>query len=110
MDEFHKVCRLNNLGLNASEITILHGHFDTNKDGGVNYDEFLRAVRGRLAPVRKQIVSKIFNVLDKCAARSTRRALSRTSQASLSLSSLTRARRLFVCCAQARRRARLPDD
>jgi hypothetical protein len=108
MDEFHKVCRLNNLGLNASEITILHGHFDTNKDGGVNYDEFLRAVRGRLAPVRKQIVSKIFNVLDKCAARSTRRALAQAKP--LSLSSLTRARRLFVCCAQARRRARLPDD
>jgi hypothetical protein len=96
MDEFHKVCRLNNLGLNASEITILHGHFDTNKDGGVNYDEFLRAVRGRLAPVRKQIVSKIFNVLDKCAARSTRRALSRTSQASLSLFSHTRTASLCV--------------
>ena len=65
MDEFHKVCRLNNLGLNASEITILHGHFDRDKSGGVDYEEFLRAVRGRLSPVRKQIVKKIFDVLDK---------------------------------------------
>ena len=101
MDEFHKVCRLNNLGLNASEITILHGHFDTNKDGGVNYDEFLRAVRGRLAPVRKQIVSKIFNVLDKCAARSTRRALSRSSQASLSLSLFSHTRTAALCVLRA---------
>ena len=68
IEEFTKCCRLNNLGLSEPEVKLLHGHFDRDRSGGISYDEFLRVVRGRLAPVRKQIVKKIFDVLDKCAA------------------------------------------
>ena len=67
IEEFTKCCRLNNLGLSEPEVKLLHGHFDRDRSGGISYDEFLRVVRGRLAPVRKQIVKKIFDVLDKCA-------------------------------------------
>ena len=66
-DEFEKCCRLNNLGLSVSDVAVLHRHFDRDHSGGVGYEEFLRAVRGRLTPVRKQLVKKIFDVLDKCA-------------------------------------------
>lgn len=65
LEEFEKCCRLNNLGLNNSEIQKLHQYFDRDHSGGVGYEEFLRAVRGRLSPVRKQLVKKIFDVLDK---------------------------------------------
>ena len=54
-DEFTKCCRLNNLGLNNEEIGILFQAFDADRSGGVAYEEFLRAVRGRLSPVRKQL-------------------------------------------------------
>ena len=68
-EEFEKCCRLNNLGLNSQEIGILYRFFDRDHSGGISYNEFLRVVRGRLSPVRKQIVKKIFDVLDKCATR-----------------------------------------
>jgi Ca2+-binding EF-hand superfamily protein len=67
IDEFEKCCRLNNLGLSGSDVALLHRYFDRDHSGGVGYEEFLRAVRGRLSPVRKQSVKKIFDVLDKCA-------------------------------------------
>lgn len=65
-DEFEKCCRLNNLGLSSQDMALLHKHFDRDRSGSVGYEEFLRAVRGRLPPVRKQVVKKIFDVLDKC--------------------------------------------
>ena len=68
LEEFEKCCRLNNLGLTSQDISVLYGHFDRDRSGGVSYNEFLRVVRGRLSPVRKQIVKKIFDVLDKYAA------------------------------------------
>ena len=73
-EEFEKCCRLNNLGLSSSDMAVLHAHFDRDRSGGVGYEEFLRAVRGRLQPARKQVVKKIFDVLDKCA-RATNRTL-----------------------------------
>lgn len=67
-EEFQKCIRLNNLGLSSEETLLLMRHFDRDNSGDVGYEEFLRAVRGRLSPVRKQLVKKIFDVLDKCAA------------------------------------------
>lgn len=51
--------------MTAPDISLLHQYFDRDRSGGVGYEEFLRAVRGRLSPVRKQLVKKIFDVLDK---------------------------------------------
>ena len=64
-DEFAKCCRLNNLGLSSSDVNLLMKYFDHDGSGGVSYEEFLRALRGRLNPTRKHLVKKIFDVLDK---------------------------------------------
>ena len=34
-------------------------------NGSVNYEEFLRGVRGRLSPTRKKLVRQVFDALDK---------------------------------------------
>ena len=78
LEEFEKCCRLNNLGLTSQDIGVLYRHFDRDRSGGVSYNEFLRVVRGRLSPVRKQMVKKIFDVLDKCAARARHARHART--------------------------------
>lgn len=67
-EEFAKCCRLNNLGLSPSDVSILLKYFDKDGSGSVGYEEFLRALRGRLNPTRKHLVKKIFDVLDKCAS------------------------------------------
>ena len=40
-------------------------HFDTNKDGKISFDEFLRAVRGELNPHRLKFVHMAYDKLDK---------------------------------------------
>jgi Ca2+-binding EF-hand superfamily protein len=39
--------------------------FDQDGNGRVDYEEFLRGVRGRLSPTRKKMVRQIFDALDK---------------------------------------------
>jgi Ca2+-binding EF-hand superfamily protein len=39
--------------------------FDGDGNGRVDYEEFLRSVRGRLSPTRKKMVRQIFDALDK---------------------------------------------
>ena len=39
--------------------------FDTSRDGFIDYDEFLRAVRGPISPARQSLVKKAFVKLDK---------------------------------------------
>lgn len=39
--------------------------FDINRDGSVNYDEFLRTIRGELNEFRRNLVIKAFKVMDK---------------------------------------------
>lgn len=40
-------------------------HFDTNKDGQISFDEFLRAIRGDLNDRRRDMVHQAYRVLDK---------------------------------------------
>lgn len=40
-------------------------HFDTNRDGKISFDEFLRAVRGELNPHRLKFVKMAYAKLDK---------------------------------------------
>jgi len=63
-DEFAHACRINNLGLSDSEQRVLMRAFDQDGNGTVQYEEFLRGVRGRLSPVRKRLVRQIFDALD----------------------------------------------
>lgn len=39
--------------------------FDSDMNGTINYEEFLRGVRGRLSTTRKKMVRQIFDALDK---------------------------------------------
>lgn len=64
-EEFAQCCRINALGLTGPEMQILMKAFDRDHSGAISYEEFLRAVRGRLSPARKTMVKKIFDVLDK---------------------------------------------
>ncbi len=40
-------------------------YFDTNKDGKISFDEFLRAIRGDLNERRTEMVHMAYNVLDR---------------------------------------------
>jgi len=64
-DEFANLCRINNLGLSASDQAVLMRGFDSDGSGTVDYEEFLKGVRGRLSPTRKKMVRTIFDALDK---------------------------------------------
>lgn len=54
-------------GMNFSEIEVTQivKHFDTNKDGQLSFDEFLRAIRGNLNDRRRNMVHQAYAVLDK---------------------------------------------
>lgn len=53
------------LGLSDSEILALFNLFDRNRDGSVDYDEFLRVLRGPMNNFRKKLVLQAFGKLDK---------------------------------------------
>lgn len=46
------------------DVRKLFAAFDMNRDGSIQYDEFLRQVRGDLNAPRQALVNKAFNVLD----------------------------------------------
>jgi len=46
-------------------IDTIFSAFDLNRDGTIDYDEFLRIIRGDLTPPRLALVKKAFQKLDK---------------------------------------------
>lgn len=63
--EFNKCMRINKLDLSAADIGVLFDDFDRDGSGEINYDEFLQCVRGTLPPIRRALVLKVFDVLDR---------------------------------------------
>jgi Ca2+-binding EF-hand superfamily protein len=53
------------LGFSEGEIQTVFNYFDANKNGLLEYDEFLRAIRGPMNPARRAIVAKAFAIMDK---------------------------------------------
>lgn len=51
--------------LSDMEFDQIFCYFDRNGDGVVNFDEFMRGVRGDLNPFRKALVCEAFKKLDK---------------------------------------------
>ncbi len=47
--EFEKACKDYKIAMNSDDIGTLFNAFDLNKDGSVQYDEFLRMIRGKLS-------------------------------------------------------------
>lgn len=63
--EFKYAMRDYGLNLSEIEVTQIVKHFDSNKDGQLSFNEFLRAIRGDLNPRRRNMVHLAYNVLDK---------------------------------------------
>lgn len=63
--EFKYMMRDYGLGLSEIEVNQIVKHFDTNKDGKLSFDEFLRAIRGELNERRAGLVDQAYSVLDK---------------------------------------------
>lgn len=65
LSEFAKGVIESKLDLTDTDIRTLFVAFDRNRDGTIQYDEFLRVVRGDLKPNRLALVKKAYEKLDK---------------------------------------------
>lgn len=63
--EFGKACKDFKVGISEENVPLLFKEFDTNRDGTLNYDEFLMAIRGELNDLRRGIIEKAFRKIDK---------------------------------------------
>ena len=63
--EFSKACRDFKVGINEENVPLLFDLFDSNRDGVLNVDEFLMAIRGELSDFRRGLIEKAFRKLDK---------------------------------------------
>jgi len=64
-EEFVEALQFAGLFLPAREVSALFRKFDRSRDGSIDYDEFLRGVKGDLNERREAIVRKAFNKLDR---------------------------------------------
>lgn len=63
--EFKYAMRDYGLKITDDEVSAIVKYFDTNKDGKISFDEFIRAIRGDLNQRRLDMVQMAYNVLDK---------------------------------------------
>jgi calcyphosin len=63
--EFTKAMTDYMLGFSDAEILKLFSYFDFDRSGLIEFDEFIRAIRGPMNPMRKKIVLQAFKKLDK---------------------------------------------
>lgn len=63
--EFTKAMKDYMMGFSDSEIRTLYAYFDYDRTGAVDYDEFLRTIRGPMNPSRKKFVGQAYNKLDR---------------------------------------------
>jgi len=64
-EEFQKCIMLNKLPLDREEADLLFRTFDQDRSNEISYEEFLKELRGRLKPVRRALVVRVFDVLDR---------------------------------------------
>lgn len=63
--EFTKAMQDYMLGFSEGEIGRLFQLFDYDRSGLVEYDEFIRTIRGPMNNARKAVVKKAFAIMDK---------------------------------------------
>ena len=63
--EFTKAMTDYMLGFTEGEIQKLFVFFDADRSGVIEFDEFVRAIRGPMNPNRKKVVAQCFKKLDK---------------------------------------------
>ena len=61
---FTKICQEFDFGLNNDEIKELFISFDKDERGFINYDDFIRNLRGELTENRKKLIHNVFKHLD----------------------------------------------
>jgi hypothetical protein len=59
--EFGKICKDFKVGISEENVPILFNLFDTNKDGTLQYAEFLETIRGRMSAPREEYLRKVWN-------------------------------------------------
>ena len=65
INAFKKFCHDYRINLDDNEINILFAELDLNKNGTIDYQEFLKGVLGDMNERRKRIVQQAFKSLDK---------------------------------------------
>jgi Ca2+-binding EF-hand superfamily protein len=65
LPEFIKFCHDYRIPISGKDINILFDEFDTNKNGEINYEEFVLAFTGEMCERRKRLITILFEVLDK---------------------------------------------
>jgi calcyphosin len=65
LPEFAKACKEFKVGISEENVPVVFEAFDTNRDGTLNYDEFLMAIRGELNDYRRGLVEKAFRKIDR---------------------------------------------
>lgn len=61
---FGQICTEFNFGLTQEEVEDLFLSFDKEEKGMINYDDFIRVIRGELSERRKELVHNVFKQLD----------------------------------------------
>jgi len=64
LEEFKKGMHDFRIGLEPKDSERLFKIFDTQRDGQISYDEFLRGVRGEMNDFRKAFCEKAFKIMD----------------------------------------------
>jgi Ca2+-binding EF-hand superfamily protein len=64
LSEFKKASNDYKLDLDEDEVEVAFIAFDRNNDGSIDYDEFLRRVRGEMNDFRRRFVEQAFDILD----------------------------------------------
>jgi len=63
--EFHKAIKDYRIDVPDQDMQRLFNAFDVDGGGNVDYDEFLRIVRGEMSEARKSLVLQAFKKIDK---------------------------------------------
>ena len=58
--EFEKACRDFKTDMSSEDIGAVFNVFDSNRDGSISYNEFLRIIRGEISEYRLRLVQKAF--------------------------------------------------
>jgi Ca2+-binding EF-hand superfamily protein len=65
LPEFIKFCHDYRMPITGKEINNLFEEFDTNKNGQINYEEFISAFTGDMCERRKRLITILFETFDK---------------------------------------------
>lgn len=57
-NDFKQVCNMYNFGLDDNQLKIIFSNFDPENTGEIDYDEFIRTIRGEMNEFRQNLVQK----------------------------------------------------